>query len=215
MQLQVALDFKNIPDAIALMEIIHPYVDIAEVGTPLLAAEGVHAVRAIKDAYPDKLVLADHKIMDGGGSISRLAFQAGADIVSILGLATDATIAKGVAAAAEFGASIASDTIQIDPARVPERTRELEALGVGYIAVHAPSDTKETMAAPIDQLLELKANLPADTRCKAVISGGISPATIATVAAARPDVVIVGSALCKAVDPLSVAKALRAAMDAR
>ena len=214
MKLQVALDFKNIPDALALMEIIHPYVDIAEAGTPLLAAEGARAVRALKDAYPDKLVLADNKIMDGGRSISTLAFEAGADIVSILGLATDATIAGGVEAAKKYGGAIASDTIQIDPALVPSRTRQLETLGVGYIAVHAPNDTKDIMAAPIDQLLELKANLSAGSACQAVISGGITPATIADVVAAGPDVIIVGGALCKADDPLAVAKALRAAMDA-
>ena len=40
MKLQVALDFFKLEDAIALMCKIHPFVDIAEIGTPLVLSEG-------------------------------------------------------------------------------------------------------------------------------------------------------------------------------
>ena len=62
-----------------------PAVDIVEIGTPLLIAEGLGAVRAVCSAHPGMIVLADTKIMDAGGYEARLAFEAGADIVTVLG----------------------------------------------------------------------------------------------------------------------------------
>ena len=40
MELQVALDCKDLSEALAVMKEIYPYVDIAELGTPLMYNEG-------------------------------------------------------------------------------------------------------------------------------------------------------------------------------
>jgi 3-hexulose-6-phosphate synthase len=47
----------------------------------------------VKAAYPDKLVFADMKTMDAGELEADLAFNAGADIMTVLGSAGDSTIA--------------------------------------------------------------------------------------------------------------------------
>ena len=57
MKLQVALDFFKLEDAIALMCKIHPFVDIAEIGTPLVLSEGFRAVSVMKAMYPHSCLL--------------------------------------------------------------------------------------------------------------------------------------------------------------
>ena len=76
MKLQVALDFFKLEDAIALMCKIHPFVDIAEIGTPLVLSEGFRAVSVMKAMYPHIDILADMKLMDGGEPIASHAFDA-------------------------------------------------------------------------------------------------------------------------------------------
>ena len=62
MKLQVALDDITLENAVSLVEKIHDYVDIIEIGTPFVYEYGMHAVRTMKERFPDKEVLADMKI---------------------------------------------------------------------------------------------------------------------------------------------------------
>lgn len=64
MKLQLALDELTLPEAMVFMDKVVDDVDIIEVGTPFLIREGVNAIKAIKEKYPHKEVLADAKIMD-------------------------------------------------------------------------------------------------------------------------------------------------------
>ncbi|MCY7288092.1 MAG: orotidine 5'-phosphate decarboxylase, partial [Cryobacterium sp.] len=61
MKLQVAMDVLTTDAALELAAKVAPYVDIIELGTPLIKAEGLRAVTAIKAAHPDKTVFADLK----------------------------------------------------------------------------------------------------------------------------------------------------------
>lgn len=72
MKLQVALDFNTLKEALAFLEVVHPYADIAEIGTPLMLSEGVRAVSEVKRLYPQLQVLADMKLMDGGTTSQKL-----------------------------------------------------------------------------------------------------------------------------------------------
>ncbi|MFX1448880.1 MAG: orotidine 5'-phosphate decarboxylase / HUMPS family protein, partial [Promethearchaeota archaeon] len=65
-QLQVALDFESLEEALRIAEEVAPFVDILEAGTPLIKSEGIRVVKALKNAYPDKLVCADLKTADAG-----------------------------------------------------------------------------------------------------------------------------------------------------
>lgn len=45
MKLQLALDLVNIPQAIEVVSQVEQYVDIVEIGTPVVINEGLHAVK--------------------------------------------------------------------------------------------------------------------------------------------------------------------------
>ena len=66
MKLQLALDEMKTEEAVKLVEKVKDYIDIIEVGTPICLDAGNKAVERMKKEFPDKEVLADCKIMDGG-----------------------------------------------------------------------------------------------------------------------------------------------------
>ena len=98
MKLQVAMDLLTVEDALSLAGKVAEYVDIIELGTPLIKAAGLSAVTAVKAAHPDKIVFADMKTMDAGELEAEIAFKAGADLVSVLGSADDSTIVGAIKA---------------------------------------------------------------------------------------------------------------------
>jgi 3-keto-L-gulonate-6-phosphate decarboxylase len=63
-------------------------VTILEMGTPQLKFEGVkRVVPAFRERFPETLLLADLKTMDGGAGEARVAFANGGNIVDFLALA--------------------------------------------------------------------------------------------------------------------------------
>ena len=63
-------------------------VTIVEMGTPLLKSEGVsNVVPAFRKRFPEALLLADMKTMDGGGGEARGVFAGGGNIIDFLALA--------------------------------------------------------------------------------------------------------------------------------
>ena len=66
-RLQLALDQVDLHRALrAAREGVAGGVHILEVGTPLLKAEGLGAVRAIREAFPKHEIVCDAKTMDAG-----------------------------------------------------------------------------------------------------------------------------------------------------
>ncbi len=85
--LQIALDALTPREALELVGQTYPHFDIVEIGTPLIIAEGLSALEAIKAKFPDKKHVADLKIMDAGKLGAASAFKRGADIVTAFGAA--------------------------------------------------------------------------------------------------------------------------------
>jgi 3-hexulose-6-phosphate synthase/6-phospho-3-hexuloisomerase len=136
---QVSLDLKNLDDALRMAAIaVAAGADWLEIGTPLVMAEGVKAVTALRAEYPDHPLIADLKIMDGGYGEARMFAEAGADAVVVMGRAHDATVQRVCEAGADFGVLVMGDDMgAID--RVAE-ARRLEELGVGMVLHHIGHD---------------------------------------------------------------------------
>ena len=76
------------------------HIDVIEVGTILCLAEGMHAVRVMRSLFPDKIVLADVRIAEAGSIISKMAFDAGADWVSVVSGAAPELVRSGAGGSA-------------------------------------------------------------------------------------------------------------------
>ena len=97
--LQVALDFVDVERAIKVArEAVEGGVDWIEVGTPLIKSEGLNAVRKMRQAFPNRKIIADMKTMDAGRTEVESAAKAGANIIDVLGASSDATIKECVEA---------------------------------------------------------------------------------------------------------------------
>jgi 3-keto-L-gulonate-6-phosphate decarboxylase len=81
-------------------------VTLIEMGTPLLKTEGVkNVVPAFRRKFPQALLLADMKTMDGGAFEARGVYAGGANIIDFLALAGPASARAVCAVRDEFRAS--------------------------------------------------------------------------------------------------------------
>jgi 3-hexulose-6-phosphate synthase len=204
MRLQLALDIYDIPQSLEILKDLHDVVDIVEIGTPFIIRDGVHAVKAVKDAYPDLCVLADLKIMDGGYDEAKMAFEAGADIVTVLAASEDITIQNVVKAGRDYKKEVMADLIAVPDLK--KRAMELDSFGLDYICVHTAFDIQHTGRSPLEDLKLLKSVVK---NTKAAVAGGVKVATLSDVVAQQPDIVIVGMGISGQPDMRGVAKQMK------
>ncbi|QHC68106.1 3-hexulose-6-phosphate synthase [Rathayibacter sp. VKM Ac-2759] len=206
MKLQFAMDTLSTDAALELAAAAAPHVDILELGTPLIKSEGLSAITAIKKAHPDKIVFADLKTMDAGELEAGMAFEAGADLVTVLGVAGDSTVAGAVAAAKKHGKGVVVDLIGVPDKAA--RAKEVVALGAEFVEMHAGLDEQAEDGYTLDSLLS-------DGESSGVpfsVAGGVSTATIEAVQRSGAQVAVAGGAIYGAPDVGEAAKALRAAI---
>jgi 3-hexulose-6-phosphate synthase len=200
------MDVLTTDDALALAGKVAEHVDIIELGTPLIKAAGLSAVTAIKAAHPDKIVFADLKTMDAGELEADIAFAAGADLVTVLGVAGDSTIAGAVKAAKKHGKGVVVDLIGV--ADKSTRAREVTALGAQFVEMHAGLDEQAEEGFTFQTLLTDGSDSGVDFS----VAGGVNVSTIAAVQAAGATVAVAGGAIYSAEDPAAAAAELRAAI---
>lgn len=200
MELQLALDLVNIPEAIELIKGVEEHIDIVEIGTPVVINEGLHAVKAVKDAFPNLKVLADLKIMDAAGYEVMKASEAGADIITILGTAEDESIKGAVAEAKKQGKKILVDMIAVK--NLAERAKEVDGMGVDYICVHTGYDLQAIGKNSFEDLQTIKGVVK---KAKTAVAGGIKLETLPEVLNVQPDLVIVGGGITGQADQKAAA----------
>ena len=201
MKLQLALDDITLEEAMELVANVRDYVDIIEVGTPMVMEYGMAPVRELKKRFPDKKVLADLKIMDAGKYESEIAFKAGADYITVLGVTDDGTIEECVEAARAHRGLVVADMICVKDAE--ERIRRLEELGIDILSVHTGVDQQAAGRTPLD---DLKVMRRAVTAAEISVAGGISAETLPAYLEYSPEIVIVGSGITHAENPRKVAE---------
>lgn len=139
--LQVALDTLSTEEAIRSLEPIHPYIDIIEVGTILLAAEGVSAIKRIRDLYPDKIIVADGKVADAGNVFSKLFFGSGANLLTCICAAETATIAECVKLASTYEHNCEVQ-VELTSHFTFEQAKEWAEVGVTQVVYHRARDAQ-------------------------------------------------------------------------
>lgn len=160
---QISLDLTNIDEALETAAMaLRAGVDWLEAGTPLLLAEGLHGVRALRSAFPGVPIVADLKTMDGGYLEAEMMAKAGATHVVVMARAHPETIKCVVKAGHDFGVKVMGDNMACPD--MVAAARELEDLGCDFIVHHIGYDERRGIAAaghrmpsPLDQLREVVA----------------------------------------------------------
>ena len=90
--LQVALDHSNVVDAISATLAVGKEVDIIEVGTVLMLEVGSEVVGIIRQLFPEKILVADTKCADAGGTVAKNCAVRGANWITCICSATIPTM---------------------------------------------------------------------------------------------------------------------------
>jgi len=205
--LQVALDFLNLSQALRVAREAHAGgADWLEAGTPLIKSEGLEAVRQLRAEFPDVPIVADLKTMDAGRTEVEAAGKAGASIVTVLGLASDATLSECVKAAQSYGIQVAVDLIGCpDPVG---RAIEAAALGAATVGIHTSIDEQMRGGAAFDELRRVAEAVTIPV----AVAGGITSETVVDALRAGASIAIVGGAITKSADAKAATAALKQAM---
>jgi 3-hexulose-6-phosphate synthase/6-phospho-3-hexuloisomerase len=158
---QISLDVTSKEEALETAEMaIRAGVDWLEAGTPLIIAEGMHGVRALRQCFPGTPIVADLKTMDGGYLEAEMMAKAGATHVVVMAQAHEETIRCVVKAGKDFGVQVMGDNM-VSPDMVAGAKR-LEDLGCDFVIHHIGYDERRGIAArgqqmpsPLDQLREV------------------------------------------------------------
>lgn len=202
MKIQLAFDFMPLKDALDAACEVAEFVDRVECGTSLIFKDGMKAVTEFKKRLPEKKIIADLKIIDHAEEETIIAYEAGADSVTVLSCASDEDIYGAGRAARRYGKEL---IVELSMHCVPlTRAPEIRSFGADFLCVRTSAGTGTGNPYKIlDQIANL-AQMPL------IAAGGVNLETVDLIRPYSPAVVIVGQFLRTAPDRRLAAKALRA-----
>ena len=146
------------------------------------------------------------KTMDAGRAEVEYAAKAGANVVGVLGAASDATIRECIEAGRNYGAEIIVDMIQVDD--VVARAQAVEAMGASYVGIHVAIDEQMEGKTPFETLRQVAAAVSIPV----AVAGGINSQTAAEAVRAGASIVVVGGAVTKATDAAEATRQIKHAI---
>ncbi|CEG12832.1 3-hexulose-6-phosphate synthase [groundwater metagenome] len=206
-KLQLALDFVELERAINIAKEAENFVDIIEVGTPLIKSEGMNAVRKFRKDFPDKEICADMKTMDAGRTEVEMAAKAGADIVGILGASDYSMLFECLKAGRNYGCKIMVDMLNVE--NLMEKAKKIQEFAPeAYICVHLGID---------QQMKGMKISREVEKLAKAginniAVAGGINSENVGELAKFCT-LIIVGAAITKSRNVAESAGKLKEAIE--
>lgn len=202
MRLQLALDRLTKEKCIQIVDETFDFIDVIEIGTGVIKEYGMSIVREMHQLYPDKTLLADMKTCDAGAHEAKQAFEAGADIITVMAFSSDATITDTLKVAKEFDKQVMVDLLEIHS---KDRIAQLQDLGVDLVSLHVGKDKQQGGGTFNTDLFSLVKGFHFDV----TVAGGINLETLPTIIKEKPHTIIVGSAVTKAQNPKQVAQQMK------
>ena len=160
---QISLDLTSIEESLQTAHLaMRSGVDWLEAGTPLIIAEGMNGVRALRAEFPGVPIVADLKTMDGGWLEAQIMADAGATHVVVMERAHPETVKMVVKAGKDLGVKVMGDNLGAK--NKIAAAKRLEDLGCDFVIHHIGYDERRGLAAagkpypsPLDQLKEVVA----------------------------------------------------------
>ncbi|WP_422124364.1 3-hexulose-6-phosphate synthase [Planococcus sp. X10-3] len=202
MNFQLALDRLTREQCFQLLKETESSIDWIEVGTGVIKEYGMAIVREIKAAYPEKVLVADMKTCDAGKHEAIQAFEAGADITTVMAFSADKTIKDTLEAAEKYGKRIMIDLLGVTE---PSRLIELQKLGVDLVSLHYGKDM-QLEGEMGEDLFSLTEGLDG---VDIAIAGGINKKSLAGLLGKPLNTVIIGSAITSAENPGQAAREMK------
>jgi 3-dehydro-L-gulonate-6-phosphate decarboxylase len=210
-KLQLALDTYDLPSALGPLQKASPHLDVIEVGTILCLSEGMRAVRIIRSLFPEKILLADVRIAEAGGLISKMAFEAGATWVTVV---SGATLTTAEVVAKEAQKHNGEVQIELLEGWTMERARQWRDLGIQQVITHRSRDGEVKGELTWSERDFEEIRRLADLGFKVTVTGGVKVTDIPLFAGVPVYVFIAGRGIYKADHPDIAAKSFQEAINA-
>ncbi len=207
MRLQTAIDRVSLDHMLTLCVGLIGHTDIVEVGTSLIKDYGIaSSVGALRQQYPELTILADIKTCDEGAYEFQRAYEAGADIATVMGFSANTTIQACAEVARSFGKDFFIDLLEL-----PEEAVYHICLSYpeAILGIHLSFDQHgaglQNLVKRSTQIIHAAEAVDGKPR-RIAVAGGVSLDLIPGLRESGMDTVIVGSAITKAAD---ISKAAR------
>jgi 3-hexulose-6-phosphate synthase len=194
MKLQIAFDFTDLEKAIDVAKKVSTYASIVEVGSLLIYKYGIKAIEQFKQTFPDKIILADTKIVDRGRQAVQLIAGAGADWVTVMAGTGKDVIHATCTAAHELNKLVMLDLL--DSCSVGQSALEAKSLGVNALLFHKPYEEEDSLTF-LDKWQMVRGN----TQLPIFISGKITKDLIEKIKAINPDGIVIGKPILDSTMP--------------
>jgi 3-hexulose-6-phosphate synthase len=203
MKLQYAFDTCTYNEYFQILDQVGSMIDIIEVGTPTALRYGIEIIKQTKIKYPDSIVVADFKICDGGEYEADMAFDSGADIVTVMGFSNDETIKGVVRSAKRHGKQCTVDMMRISD--IEARAKTVVAFGADYVCVHNATDALDFNSS-FEYIKRAAAEVSSS---RLAIAGGINPDNISKLRIFDPAIIIIGNSISTAADKAQMISQLK------
>lgn len=192
--LQIACDYNDLPSALADLKNVGDAVDIIEAGTILLLQGGQEVVKSFRALYPDKIIVADTKCADAGGTIAKNCADAGADWMTCICSATIPTMKAAAKKVSEIQVELYGDWTF-------EQAQQWLDAGISQAIYHQSRDALlagETWGQKdLDKVKKL-----VDMGFRVSVTGGLNVETLKLFEGIDVFTFIAGRAITQAPDPL-------------
>lgn len=206
--LQLALDVLDLNDALEAARRARDSIEIIEAGTLLCLSEGMRAIRSLRAEFPEKTIVGDVRIVRAGRNIADMAFDAGANWVTVVGEAPMVSIEAAVKVAEIYGGEI---QVELNHGWTLEQAREWRQLGIEQVIYHSTAEVEAVGEGWPEKSLDTICRL-ALMGFKVTAAGGIEIETIPSFAGVPVFAFIAGRSVVKAPDPSVAARQFKDAM---
>lgn len=205
MKLQVAIDRVSFEKAKNLTEIFDGLADVIEIGTSLIKDYGLLKLKELTSKKKISKLLGDIKTSDEGAYEFKQGFKQGFDILTVMGSSALETIDKCYEVSEQNNGTMMIDLLECSD----EKIKEISHFENAIYCIHASID-REKLLNPAETVKEFKERFPQVNRI--AVAGGITLECIPELSKHNIELVIVGSAITNAENPVQKAKQFKEAM---
>ncbi|WP_040205788.1 3-hexulose-6-phosphate synthase [Neobacillus jeddahensis] len=196
MNIQLALDRMEIAEAIELTKKVEDSIDWIEVGTSLIKEFGVTSIQELKQAFPDKTIVADIKTIDNARYEFELCFKSGADVATVMGVSPLVTIDACMEVAQRYNKKVMIDLLNTSAEQKKALLKYEDAIFCDHVSKDEQEEAgSQNRGTARNELVDFSA-------VQVAVAGGITLESIGRLRETlHPAVVIIGSAITKASSP--------------
>ncbi|MCL5292947.1 MAG: orotidine 5'-phosphate decarboxylase [Actinobacteria bacterium] len=190
-KLTVSFDMPDLERAISIAAAVSNQADWFCVGLTLIKGEGMRAIRAFSAGFPEREILADLRASIGAREEAMMAFESGADMISVAFLASERSCREAIGVAKTFGAKTIFDLYgATDPVGAARKGLEL---GFDFLYFRAEGG--------ISGKYEEYRRVAAAAELPLIVDGEIEFREFARVSKLLPASIVVGRQVTGAEDP--------------